>query len=172
MTGKSDLIVVARIVAPFGRVGEVKALLETDYPRELAERKRLIVTEDRRTGEERNVERVRFHKGAALIKLAGVETINDAEQLRGQCFAVRAEERAALGETSFWIDDVIGLDVFTEGGASLGSVREVLRGKANDVWVTPGAMIPAVRDFVVSVDLEQRRIVVRDIEGLETAEEP
>jgi len=170
VTGPVKLVTVGRIVAPFGRVGEVKVRIETDYPEELAQRKRLFVCRMLDEGEPREVQQVRFHKGMALVKLQGVESISGAEELRGMYLAILPEERAELDADSFWVEDVIGLEAVTESGRELGKVTEVLRGLANDVWVTPRALIPAVREFVISVDLDARRIVVRDAEGLETGQ--
>ena len=121
-------------------------------------------------GGAREVQQGRFHKGMALVKLQGVESISGAEELRGMYLAILPEERAELDADSFWVEDVIGLEAVTESGRELGKVTEVLRGLANDVWVTPRALIPAVREFVISVDLDARRIVVRDAEGLETGQ--
>lgn len=172
MSGAGDLVILARIVSPFGRTGEVKALVDTDFPEEFARRKSVILSQDGRSGAEREVTGVRFHKGAALVKLRGVNSISDAEELRGWVIAIRPDQRAELDESSFWIDDVVGLEVVTETGKSLGGISEVLRGRANDVWVTESALIPAVKEIVVEVDLPNRRVVVREVEGLTSGEKP
>ena len=62
--------------------------------------------------------------------------------------------------------DIIGLDVYTTDGQHLGQVTEVLKGAANDVYVTPRAMIPAVKQFVLEIDLAGGKMVVEPIEGL------
>ncbi len=172
MSGAGDLVILARIVSPFGRRGEVKALVDTDFPEEFARRKSVILSQDGRSGADREVTGVRFHKGAALVKLRGVNSISDAEELRGWVIAIRPDQRAELDGSSFWIDDVLGLEVVTEAGQSLGGISEVLRGRANDVWVTESALIPAVKEVVVEVDLEKRRVVVRDVEGLTSGGKP
>jgi 16S rRNA processing protein RimM len=172
VSGAGDLVILARIVSPFGRRGEVKALVDTDFPEEFARRKSVILSQDGRSGADREVTGVRFHKGAALVKLRGVNSISDAEELRGWVIAIRPDQRAELDGSSFWIDDVLGLEVVTEAGQSLGGISEVLRGRANDVWVTESALIPAVKEVVVEVDLEKRRVVVRDVEGLTSGGKP
>jgi len=162
-----NLVIVARIVAPFGRFGEVKALLETDFPEALAARKDLFVARSASEGERRAVESVRFHKGAALVKFEGVDSIDDAEELRGLLLAVPEEDRPELAEGQFWMGDIIGLEAVYEDGRPIGRITEVLRGKANDVWVAGDVMIPAIRDVVAEVDVPGGRVVVRAVEGLE-----
>lgn len=160
-------MIVARIVSPFGRIGEIKALLVTDYPEEFGRRTEFIVTNNRDRFETRAVEAIRFHKGMALVKLKGVNSINDAEELRNLYLAIRPDERAGLAPDSFWLDDVIGLEAFTDTGRPLGKITEILRSKANDVWVTDRAMVPALKEFILSVDLEAGKVIVKDMEGLE-----
>jgi 16S rRNA processing protein RimM len=160
------LVVVGRVVRPFGIRGELKVALETDFPDVLRQRRELIITRDGLSGSSASVESVRIHQGAALVKLSGVNTRSDAEGLRGALLAVREEERPDLEEGSFWLDDIIGLEAVFEDGRSIGVITEVLTGRANDVWVAGKALIPAVKEFIVRVDLEGRRVVVRDVEGL------
>lgn len=159
-------VVVARIVSPFGIKGELKTMLETDFPDAFAERERYHVTRDRETGEVYDVEGIRFHKGAALVKLQGVDSLDDAEKLRGAYLAIRPEERADLQEGEYWEEDIVGLLAVLEDGTELGEITHIIRGKANDVWVTDKAMIPAVGDTIIRVDLEGRKVVVRAMEGL------
>ncbi|MCC6485342.1 MAG: 16S rRNA processing protein RimM [Armatimonadetes bacterium] len=165
---KDTPVIVARIVSPFGRRGEVKSLLETDFPEEFAGRKSLLVTDGAGNVREHSVEQIRFHKGAALVKLAGIDSIDDAETLRGKFLAIWPQDRAKLGRGEYWLDEIVGLQVYTEDGRPLGKITEVIRGPANDVWVTPKAMIPVVDEFVLSVDVPGDRVVVRFVEGMET----
>ena len=63
--------------------------------------------------------------------------------------------------------EVVGLEVVTEEGRSVGRIREVLANPANDLWVTEaGTLIPAVREVVTRVDRDGGRVVIRDLEGL------
>ncbi|MEI6915179.1 MAG: ribosome maturation factor RimM [Armatimonadota bacterium] len=171
MTDERKPVIVAKIVSPFGRVGEVKAILETDYPEAFVKRKELLLTDRRDLLDARKVEQIRLHKGAALVKFEGVETIGDAEELRGLLLAVWPEDRAKLDAGTFWMDDLIGMEVVTDEGKSLGRVTEILRNPAYDVWVTKRVMVPAVKEYVTSVDAELRKITVRSVEGLEISEQ-
>lgn len=114
------------------------------------------------------VEGSRPHRDHVLVKFEGVGDRDDADGLRGSVLLVDAADAPAIEESDrFWIHQVVGLEVVTEDGRSLGRISEVEGNPANDLWVTEsGALIPAVREVVVGVDLEAGRVTVRELPGL------
>lgn len=158
--GEED-IVIGEIVAPFGRKGEVKIVPQTDFPERFLELDKMRVDDG-----EMDVEGVRFHKGMALVKFEGIEDISAAEDLRGKKILISESELSPLEEDEYYIHDIVGMEALTTEGESLGRIREVLRSPANDVYVTDRAMIPAVKEYVVSIDIPGGKIVVRSVEGL------
>ena len=112
------------------------------------------------------VEGVRFHKGTALIKFRGIDDISAAEALRGKRILISESELMPLEEDEYYVHDIVGLDVVTTEGESLGRIKQILRSPANDVYVTDRAMVPAVKEFIVSVDIPGKKIIVRPVEGL------
>ncbi|MCL6519767.1 MAG: ribosome maturation factor RimM [Armatimonadetes bacterium] len=158
-------VLIGEVVAPFGRRGEVKVLPYTDYPEHFFELKE--VRPDRAIeGQNLKIEAVRQHKNLLLVKFEGFNDISAAERLRGAKLYIREKDLVPLGKDEYYIHDIIGLEVVTPEGKSLGKVKEVIRGPANDVYVTERAMIPAVKEFVTSIDLREKRIVVRPIPGM------
>lgn len=158
-------ILVGEVVAPFGRKGEVKVVPHTDFPERLKELGQVKVA----VGDETlvlEIQNLRLHKDLLLIKFTGYENISDAERLRGGKVFISDQEIAPLGPDEYYIHDIIGMEVMTPEGESLGKIREVIRAPANDVYVTERAMIPAVKEFVLNVDLDNRRMVVRPIPGM------
>lgn len=154
------------VTAPFGRFGEVKVMPLTDFP-ERFELLKTICLHTPETGEVfLEVEKVRHHKGIVLLKLRGIDSIDDAETLRGRQVMIRESDRLELPKGSYYVDDIIGVEVVTTTGESLGSIREVLRSGANDVYVTEKAMIPAVRQIVKTIDMTKKQMVVEPMEGL------
>jgi len=139
----------------------------TDYPERLASHEILYLGPDARPWE---VKGIRFHKNAALVKLAGCDDRNAADQLRGQLVQIPADAAVPLEEGEYYHYQVVGMDVVTEEGASLGQVVEVLQTKANDVYVVRGPrgeiLLPAIEDVVRELDLEEHRIVVHLLPGL------
>lgn len=107
-----------------------------------------------------------------VLKLAGIETRSQAEALRGAPLAVRREQAVALPpETYFWYQ-IIGLEVVDLDGRQLGRVAEVLRTGSNDVYVVRSGdrelLLPAIRDVVRAIDLDQGRMTVELLPGLES----
>jgi 16S rRNA processing protein RimM len=159
-------VVIGEIVSPFGLRGEVKVLPQTDFPERFEEIEEALVGKGA-GGRQMKIEKVRFHKGLVLVKFAGVDDISTAELLRGMQVRIKESEQPPLEENEYYIHDIIGLDVVTTEGKDLGKVTEVLQSPANDVYITDRAMIPAVKEFVVSIDLDQKKMVVKAVEGLE-----
>jgi 16S rRNA processing protein RimM len=111
------------------------------------------------------------HRGRLLIRFREIDHREEAEALRGRVLLIRPEDVPSIEEEGrWWVHDVVGLRVETDGGRSLGRVREVLQNPANDIWVVEGdggeLLIPAVRDFVNEVDVQGGRVVVREVPGL------
>jgi len=106
-------------------------------------------------------------KGVWIAHFKEVTDRSGAEALHGCAVLIRETERAPLDEGEYYVDQLLGLDVVTDAGRPLGHLSDVLSTPAHDVYVTDaGALIPVAGDFVVSVSLEERRIVVRDVPGL------
>ena len=160
-------VVIGEIVSPFGLKGEVKVVAQTDFPERFEEIEEAFVGTPGPGGRLMKIENVRFHKGVVLVKFAGVDDISTAELLRGMQMRIGESEQAPLKEGEYFVHDIIGMDVVTDEGKDLGKVNEVLRSPANDVYITDRAMIPAVKEFVVSIDLDQKKMVVKAVEGLE-----
>ena len=161
---------VGEIVSPFGRIGEVKVRLETDFPDRFARLKNVCLRWPSGDARIVDVESTRLHKGQILLKVRGIESINDAETLRGAVVQVQADDAVPLPANEYYIHDLIGCDVVTAEGRLLGPLTSVLGSPANDVYVVGQGkseiLLPAIRDVVVEVDLAGRRIVVRPTPGL------
>ncbi|MFB3882051.1 MAG: ribosome maturation factor RimM [Armatimonadota bacterium] len=153
-------LVIGQVTAPFGIRGEVKVRPETDYPERFRDLKEVGL--ELPSGEQlrRRVASVRVRPKAILLRFAGCDSREAAERLRGAWIKIRRSQAVPLPENSYWVDDIIGMKVVTAEGEELGEVSEVIRAPGNDVYVTPRAMIPAVREVVTRVDLQQRLMVV------------
>jgi 16S rRNA processing protein RimM len=112
----------------------------------------------------------RPHRQRVLLSFEEVRDRTEAERLRGEFLFVPASSAPELPEGEYWAHELIGCDVVTESGRSLGRIREVIHTPANDVWAADGehgeVLIPALRDVVTLVDVVGKRIVARDVPGL------
>ncbi len=165
-------LMVGEIVAPFGIKGEAKVRLSTDFPDRFARLRQVCLRLPDGTMRLWDVETARHHKEQVLLKLKGVNRIEDVELLRDAQVLIRAAEAVRLPANEYYIHDLIGCEVVTEAGRVLGPLTGVLRGdaKAHDVYVIGEGkseiMLPAIREIVREVDLQTRRIVVVPTPGL------
>jgi len=162
-----SFLVIGRIVAPHGVRGEVRVLIETDDPRRFLKLDRVYLGDGHAPV---RVLGARLHKGQALMRLESVHDRDDAEALRGVLVCVSAHNALPLGENEYYRHQILDMTVLTEKGESLGQVKEILSTGANDVYVVQGhlgeLLLPAIRDTILRVDLENSRMVVRVPEGL------
>lgn len=160
----AELLAVGRVSSAHGVRGEVSVHKLTEVEERFAPGSTLRL-EDGRT---LTVATARPHHRSLLVKFEQIGDRTKAEGLRGQVLLVASDESPAPPEGSFWIHEVVGLEVVTEAGRSLGKIVEVQANPANDLWVTEsGVLLPAIRDLVADVDLEAGRVTVRDMPGLE-----
>ena len=116
------------------------------------------------------VERARVHKTCVLLKLAGINNINEAQKYRNKCVCVDRDE-VELDDGAYFIADLEGLTVIDSDGAELGKIHEVLTLPSSDVYVIRGKdeyMVPAVEEFIREVDLDAGIMYVSTIPGMKT----
>jgi 16S rRNA processing protein RimM len=163
-------LAIGEIVSPFGRVGEVKVRLETDFPDRFARLKQVCLRWPVGSARLMEVEGARLHKGQILLKVKGIDSIDDAETLRNSIVQIKPDDAVKLPANEYYIHDLVGCVVETSQGRVLGPLRSVLSGPANDVYVIGEGkseiLLPAIRNVVVEVDLARRRIVVEPTPGL------
>jgi 16S rRNA processing protein RimM len=159
----AELLAVGRISRAHGVRGEVSVLRLSEVEARF-EKGSVLRLEDGRT---LTVETMRPHQQRLLVKFEEIDDRAEAESLRGQVLLVPTDAVPEPPQGAFWVHQVVGLEVVTEDGRSLGRVVDVEGNPANDLWVTEsGTLIPAVRDVVVKIDLEAGRVTVRELPGL------
>jgi 16S rRNA processing protein RimM len=166
--------IVARLVRPQGRHGEILADLLTDFPERFAERKLLCLLTSEASevpAREVTLERHWLHKGRVVFKFAGVESISDAEALRNLVVAVQASERAPLADDAVYISDLIGCEIVDIASAPgpVGEVTDVDReGGLLIVRSASGEefLIPFAKEYLVEIDVAGKRMKMRLPSGL------
>ncbi|MCX7798992.1 MAG: ribosome maturation factor RimM [Fimbriimonadales bacterium] len=152
---------IGKIAGPFGVRGMARVAPLTEFGERFVQGTRIRIAEL-----QTEIEEVQLHGGRLLVKFSGIETPEQVRQLGGETIYGLVPERPQLEEGEFLASDLIGLAAVTEDGRSLGPVEEILPYPAHDVLRIGSLLVPLVRQFVVSVDLHQRRIVLRLIEGM------
>lgn len=160
---------VGVISSTHGIRGEVKVFPTTDDPMRFKKLKKVLLD----TGRERvelEVQSVRFFKQFAIVKFKGIDNINDIERYKGKGLFVPREDAVPLGEDEYYIADLIGMEVFTEDG-HFGVVRDVMETGANEVYIVESdkhgeVLIPAIRQCVLDVNVEEKKMKIRLMDGL------
>ena len=116
------------------------------------------------------IKEARIHKKFISARLKGCEGIADVEKFIGALVMVKRENLPPLGEGEYYWFEIIGMDVVTDDGRSLGKVETILPTGSNDVYLVQGSgrewLIPATEEVIVRVDRDKGQIVIHPIEGL------
>ncbi|MGI8769933.1 MAG: ribosome maturation factor RimM [Acidobacteriaceae bacterium] len=175
-------MLLARLLRPQGRHGELLAEILTDFPERFADRQHVLLLPVTAADKPRPMELQRhwLHKGGVVLKFKGVESINDAEPLRGMHVAVPAAERIALDD-AFYIGDLMDcrlLDEQNGKAVEVGRIVDVQRELVSpDLLVVESGdaeevLVPFAKAYLVSVDLSAKEVVMRLPEGLLTLNVP
>ena len=106
-----------------------------------------------------------------ILKFKGYDNINDIEKYRGKDLWITREQAVPLGEDENFVGDLIGLQVVTDEGETLGTMKDVMFTGANDVYVVEREdkkelLLPAIKDCILDVDLENGVMTVHVLDGL------
>lgn len=166
----SDLLQVGVITSTHGVRGEVKVFPTTDDPARFKKLKQVIL-DDGKQQIDLEIASVKFFKNMVILKFKGIDNINDVEKYRRATLLVTRENAVPLAEKEYFIADLIGLSAVSDEGEELGTITDVLQTGANDVYVvtTPQKeeiLVPAIRECILAVDLDARRMQIHLLPGL------
>lgn len=164
-----ETLLVGVITAAFGLHGQLKMRAITNNPDGLRRVRTIYLGAGRTPYRLTKLQQPK--PGTLVLTLDGLTERAAAEDLRQSEVFIHERDAAPLAEDEYFIHDLYGLQVLTEGGAEIGKVREVLETGANEVLVVtrPGqsdALIPMIRDVVRTLDIPGGRIVISPLEGL------
>jgi 16S rRNA processing protein RimM len=165
-----NFIAVARIVKTRGIRGEVLAEIHSDFPArfqylrevwlEWPDRGRFLVT----------LENSWEHKGRQVLKVSGIDSVEEAERLVGAWVEVESRHAVALPEGAYFDHDLIGCVLRTPSGEPVGIVKEIMRIAGNHQLVVEGKhgnyLVPASAGICKEVSVERKEILVDLPEGL------
>ena len=165
-----NYFVVGNIVNTQGIKGEVRVMPTVD---DVARFKLLdhIFVDRKGNIKEYEVENVRFHKQFVLLKLKGVDDMNTAETLKGTVVKITEDMAVPCEEDEYYIKDLYDMKVVTVDGEELGVISDVIFTGATDVYAVKNTsgneiLIPAIKDCIISVDVENNLMTVKLLEGL------
>jgi 16S rRNA processing protein RimM len=157
---------VGIVNSTWGLRGHVKVTAYSSNPERFAVGSTLYVR-----GEPRKVTALNMSQGYPIVQFEGYQDATSAEALRGSLIEIDESELPPLPEGEYYLHDLVGLEVVTREGEVVGTLTQALTTGANDVYVVrregkPDALIPAIPDVILSVDLQARRMTIDAMPGL------
>lgn len=165
-----DMFQVGAIASTHGIKGEVKVFPTTDEPEKFKSLKNILLKKNKEELQ-MEIESARFFKNMVIVKFREWNSINDAERYKGSTLWITREQAVPLAENEYYQADLIGLEVVEEDGKELGVLTDVFATGANDVYEVTGKegkkiLLPAIRDCIKEVNLEEKKMTVHLLEGL------
>jgi len=117
------------------------------------------------------IEEVKYSKNLVLLKLKGIDDINTAEIYKNCYIKIDRSQAVQLPEDSYFIVDLIDIEVYTDNNEKLGNIVDVYSTGANDIYVVKNelgkqVLLPAISEVVKNVDVQNKKMIVYLIEGL------
>lgn len=165
MDTQPEFIIIGTILSPWGIHGHLNVEVETDFPQRFSRSSQVYIGRSPVV-----IDDVGWHKGRAIVKVTGINDEAAAEELRGKQIEVHRSQLYNLAEGEYYHFQLVGMTVETTGGDSLGEITEILTIASADVYVIRGKsgdiLVPATDEYVKSVNLEQRIMVIEPVKGL------
>ncbi len=163
LTGEPVFLIVGKLRRPHGLTGDILMEVITDFPERMRRGRELFIGEAHTPVE---LEASRNHPPFLLLKFRGIDTPEDVGMFRNCMVYVRADSLPTLPEGEYYHHQLIGLQVISEDGQSLGKITEVIETGANDVYVVTAEggkelLLPAIHDVILNIDLTQKTMTVR-----------
>lgn len=161
---------IGQIVNTFGIKGMVKVVPFTDDVRRFDNLKKVYIR-TKREKKEYKIEEVKYHKNMVLIKFEGIENPEEAEMLKTAYLLVDRKDAVPLPENSYYIVDLLGLEVYTDENVLLGVLEDIYNTGSNDIYVVKDnlgkqVLLPAISDVIKNIDIENKKITVHLLNGL------
>ena len=161
---------IGQIVNTSGLKGVIKVKPFTDDITRFEDLKTVYISVKGKL-EEFTLEQVRYNKNMVLLKLKGIDTIEDAEKYRNMYLKIHRSDAVELEEDSYFIVDIVGCKVYTDQENELGEIIDVFSTGSNDVYVVRNEegkqiLLPAIKDVIKNVDILNKTIIVHLLDGL------
>ena len=167
---KQEYFEVGQIVNTFGIKGFVKVKPFTDDMERFNELTDVFI-EKKNEKINLHIDEVKYKQTVVLVKFKGIDDINEAEKLRGLYLKIKRENARKLPKDTYFIADLIGVNVYTEEGLLLGKVEDIYNNKSNDMYVIKNELgkqiiLPGIKEVIKQIDVENEKIIVHLIDGL------
>jgi len=164
-----SLIVLGKVIRPHGLSGLLRIHSYAASESAFLDAGKVFLRDTSGETNEYTITYVRPHKNIFLMKLRGLNNFEEAEKHKGADILIGKDALSRKEGEYFWYE-LIGLRVYLESGAFVGTLSGILPTGGHDIYVVKAGdkevLIPAVQDIVKAIELEKGRMVVSDVEGL------
>ena len=165
-----EFLEIGQIVNTFGIKGMVKVKPFTDDITRFDNLKKVYV-ESNKTKKQYEIEEVKYHKDMVLIKFKGIDKVEDAELLRNSYLKVNRQDEPELEEGTYYIVDLMGLDVYSDEENLLGKVDDIFNNGSCDIYVVKDELgkqilLPSIKEVILDIDIENQKVTVHLLKGL------
>lgn len=166
-----DYLEVGKIINTHGLRGEVKVVSWTDFPEDF-EKLDYVIAKKRSENERLNIQNIKYQKNNLILKLEGIDTIEQAELYKNAVLTVPKDALGDLPEGVYYIVDLIGCTVFDNNNNTIGILADVFSTGSNDVYDIKrdgkkNLYVPIIDGVVEDVDIDNKKITINIPEGLE-----
>ena len=158
---KTDFLNIGQIVNTHGLKGEMKVIPLTDDMYRFDDLEEIILD-----GKSVYIENVKYQKDRVILKLEGVDTIEQAEKLKKKYVQIEREEAVELDEDTYFITDLMGCTVIDTEGFEYGKIFEVIQTPSNDVYWVKGnkeVLVPVLKEIVLDININDAIITIRPV---------
>ena len=161
---------IGQIVNTFGIKGFVKVNPFVDDVLRFDDLEKVYLKRNKEL-KEMEVEEVKYHKNMVLIKFKGIDRVEDAELLRNSYLEVDRENAIELEDGEYFIADLLGIDVYTEEGETLGKLEDIFNTGSNDIYVVKSEdgkqlLLPAISEVIKEINIQEGKIIVDISQGV------
>lgn len=162
-----DYIKVGKIVNTHGVKGCIKCIPLTDDLERFEELEYVYTEKD---NIKRTIDDVWYQKGLVCLKLKDIDDMDKAESFKDTYISIVEDQLRVLPANSYYLFDLEGMDVYSNNGDYIGKISEIYQTGANDVYEVKNNknsyLIPAIKDVVKSVNVQDKKMIINVIEGL------
>lgn len=163
---KENMLEIGMVVNTHGVRGELKIQPWCDDPMIYDELEYIYID-----GRRYDIKRTRLHKNCEIVAVEGIDNINEAELLKNKVVTVEREMLGDLPERTYYIADLLGIEVRCDDGRMLGKISDVISTGSNDVYVVKrdgkkDALIPVIDEVVKEVNIDGGYAIITLMKGL------
>jgi len=165
-----EFIMIGKVVSTQGNKGEVNVLPLTDSNDRFKNLDNVFLR-NKNSQTILIVEKIRIKKDMVILKLKDIENLEEAKMIVGSFLEIERKNALKLSKDTYFIFEIIGLEVYSENNIFLGKVENVISTGSNDVYIVgrkdkEELFIPAIHNVVKNIDLEKKRITINMVDGL------